>query len=404
MLKDYTNWLVELNMAQARKATEVFLSSGGKKKYEEIFNGQDRIYYDFKTKQGITSDTMKNVQDVLFKEHYILLDYIQGLCYLKTDPKRQLKVQRVLFKLKEEKLAQAMNIDPIRDSSKTSSMKVVFSRHGIDIAGQSTDRSWTSCKELSSGMNSKYIWSEIAVGTIVVYLIKSDDTNIKDPIARLSLGVFRLKENEKVIAFFPSSSVYGNFRDQSFYDFVIEWCEETNKKLNSLSGDYFLDPSCHTDGTNKLKVYTDSSLKNFLEKIIYQGTSSYNGIANMNLTKDKIPFEDLLEIFDAISKLSADKAIKVSKTINLDSKTSAELLDKGDIKDIERMQNEHVTTLGAFISLAEKDWKRISNKRLIEIYDIYEKMSGKETMEEMLAALTSLTAKFLKLAYSEKYK
>jgi len=124
----------------------------------------------------------------------------------------------------------------------------------------------------------------------------------------------------------------------------------------------------------------------------------------MNLTKDKIPFEDLLEIFDAISKLSADKAIKVSKTINLDSKTSAELLDKGDIKDIERMQNEHVTILGAFISLAEKDWKRISNKRLIEIYDIYEKMSGKETMEEMLATLTSPAAKFLKLAYSEKYK
>ena len=209
MFKDYTNWLVEISMSQARKATEIFLSSGGKKRYEEVFNGQDRIYYDFKSKEEITSDTMKKVQKVLARENYILLDYIQGLCYLKTDPKRQLKVQRILFKLKEENLAQLMNNDRIRDSSKTGSMKVVFSRHGIDIAGQSTDRSWISCKHLSSGINARYVWTEIEVGMIVAYLIKSDDTNIKDPIARLSLGVFRLKENEKVVAFFPTSSVYG---------------------------------------------------------------------------------------------------------------------------------------------------------------------------------------------------
>ncbi len=390
-------------MAQARKATDIFLSSGGKKRYEEIFKGQDRIYYDFKSNKEITSDTMHLVAEALNKEGYVLLDYVQGLCYLKTEPKRQLKVQRVLFKLGEEKLAQEMNIDPVRDSSKTRGMKVVFSRHGIDIAGQSTDRDWDSCKELSTGINRHFVWTEIAAGMLVAYLIKSDDMNIKKPIARLSLGVFRLKEDEKVIAFFPTSSVYGNFRDQSFYDFVFEWCTESNKTLNSLPGEYFLDPSCHTDAVRNLKVYNDESLKDYLTQI--QHKSAHVSSAKMNLTKHELPIDVLVEIFDAISKMSDEKAQHILSEIDLKSSTAAEILEKGDIRDIKRMQNEFSTSLGTFLKLAEKDWNKISSKRKREIYDIYEEIiGGKEDIEEVLSSSTSSASKFLKLAYVEKYK
>jgi hypothetical protein len=400
MLSNFSNWLVELNMAQARKATDIFLSSGGKKRYEEIFKGQDRIYYDFKSKKEVTSNTMSLVVEALDKEGYILLDYVQGLCYLKADPKRQLKVQRVLFKLGEEQLAQKMNIDPVRDSSKTSGMKVVLSRHGIDIAGQSTDRSWNSCKELSSGINAHYVWKEISAGMIVAYLIKSDDTNIKKPIARLSLGVFKLKEDEKVIAFFPTSAVYGNFRDQSFYDFIIDWCTETNKTLNSLPGDYFLDPACHTDTTRTLKVYGDLSLKDYLEQIQKKTID-----AKINLSKDELPVDVLLEIFDAISKMPENDASATLKGINLNSSTVAEILEKGDIRDIKRMQIEFSSSLGVFLKLSEKDWNKISSKRKREIYDIYEELiGGKEAIEEVLSATTSSASKFLKIAYAEKYK
>jgi hypothetical protein len=396
----FNNWLVEINMSQAKKATEIFLSSGGKKRYEEIFNGQDRIYYDFKNKKEVDSLVMYDVAEALHKEKYVLLDYIQGLCYSEKDPKRKLKVQRILFSIGKESLAQKMNNDPIRDSSKTSGMKVVFSRHGIDIAGQSTDRDWTSCKELTSGVNSRYVWSEISAGVIVAYLIDSKDLNIKKPIARLTLGVFKLKNNPSTVAFFPTSAVYGNYRDPSFYDFVVDWCVETNEKLNSLPGTYFLDPACHTDFVGDLTVINGyQNLSVYLDTLINRATGN-----EITIKKRELDLESFLEIFDAISKLPSDKASKVLNRLNLESFQVAELLEKADIKDIARMQDEHPSSLSTFLGLSEKHWSEISDKRKREIYDIYENAAGKTEMEEILSHSISVGSKFLKLEYAKKYK
>jgi hypothetical protein len=406
MLKNFDNWLVEINMSQAKKATEIFLSSGGKKRYEEIFNGQDRIYYDFKTKQEITSPIMIQVGEALEKEGYIILDYIQGLCYAKNDPKRNLKIQKTLFKMGLESLAQKMNTDPIRDSSKTTGMKVVFSRHGIDLAGQSTDRDWTSCKHLTTGMNAHYVWKEIAVGSIVAYLINAKDLNIQKPIARLTLGVFRPESeladsNQKTVALFPTSSVYGNYRDPSFYNFVIDWCVEANKKINVLPGKYFLDPSCHADTHRELKVYGNTSLSDYIEKLLNRG--SY-GRAELNIKKQELDLESSLDIFDVISKMNPDDVLKVLDRLDIESEILAGMLEKGDIKDIDRMQNEHSTSLGTFLRLSEPHWKKISAKRKRELYDIYESILGKETLEEILSQTTTSASRFLKIEHKEKYK
>jgi hypothetical protein len=112
-----------------------------------------------------------------------------------------------------------------------------------------------------------------------------------------------------------------------------------------------------------------------------------------------------VEIFDAISKMSDEKAQHILSEIDLKSSTAAEILEKGDIRDIKRMQNEFSTSLGTFLKLAEKDWNKISSKRKREIYDIYEEIiGGKEDIEEVLSSSTSSASKFLKLAYVEKYK
>jgi len=63
---------------------------------------------------------------------------------------------------------------------------IVISKHPYDIVGMSTDRNWTSCMNIRDDKVSqynKYLPLDITQGTIVSYLIKRHDLNIKRPIA-----------------------------------------------------------------------------------------------------------------------------------------------------------------------------------------------------------------------------
>jgi hypothetical protein len=252
MFKSFSEFfsLNELTDAEISKATEIFLDVKGNKRYDEIFKGQDRLYYDLKTEKNFNTPTSEEIASFLDSKGYVLLDYLNGTCYKKGDIKRTLKIQKTLTRLERSDLAEKMNRDPLRASAKTSSFKVVISRHGVDIAAQSTDRDWTSCKEIRTGLNKSYVWSEIEAGALVAYLIKSEDLNIDKPVARITMGVFTLLEDVEMKAFFPTSEVYGNYGKSDFLDFVTNWCKNANEKLNSEPGKYLLDPRCHTDFDN----------------------------------------------------------------------------------------------------------------------------------------------------------
>jgi len=401
MIAKFGNWLSELNISQARKATEIFLSSGGKKRYDEIFNGQDRLYYDFsgESPKEITSPTLDKVSAALSEDAYVLVDYVEGTCRKQDDQKRIMKVQRVLHKMGKDDLAQEMNIDPVRDSAKSKSkMKVVISRHGIDIAGQSTDRNWTSCKELSSGMNAKYVWTEISAGALVAYLVKSDDLNIKKPIARQTISVFRMKGKSDVIAFYPTSSVYGNYRQDNFQNFIIDWCTEANKKLNSLPGSYFIDPACHHDMNPEVSLRTTSTAKDHLLSLLPSSKPSM-------VIKTEDTEKTFLDIFDEIAKLSNGDAMIVTKNLRMEPGKVAFLLDKGSLKDITRMVEKHSFSLSQFITQSQSGWKSISPKRKQELYEIFEKLAGgKELAEEILKVSSTPAGKFFGEEFSKKYK
>ena len=86
---------------------------------------------------------------------------------------------------------------------------IVFSKHSYDIAGMSTDRGWTSCMNIYSGSNKRYIQYDIKEGTIVAYLIKEPDFNINNPTARLAIKPYVNIENPDDVYFQPETKVYG---------------------------------------------------------------------------------------------------------------------------------------------------------------------------------------------------
>lgn len=428
MIKNFQDWLFEaLDSHHADRAENIFLSAKGNLRYNEIFNGQDRLYYDFKSKKAIKSLVLNDVVSELEKNGYTLIDYIAATCYKTSEPKRVLKVQRTLFRLDKENLARRMDNDPIRDSSKTKGMKVVISRHGIDIAGQSTGRSWSSCKEIDCGENERYVWSEIKAGALVAYLIKEEDLDIEDPIARQTIGVYRMK-GKRSVALFPTSNVYGNYRDESFPEFVMDWCVEANKKINSLPGEYFSSPRCASDlPSQKLRVDDNLTIKDYIEHKLSDNAwrrerkkdegqkrnpreepgkrgKIINRLVNSGyimMLKDPGKMD---EFFIEVSKLSPADSNYFLENTGIKSEVIAKLLNDGDIKEITAMWSKNEKTLSKLLSECVNDWDVITEKRMIELYEIFEKDIGKEDIEELFQFSNSTITRFLKKAYTKKYK
>ena len=203
-----------IKLSDARNLTELFLKSGGKERYNEIFKGKDRLYYDLEEVMDNPKTKLSlQIESELAKNGYTLLDYYAGTAKKNDDDKNLFKIQRLLVKWKLDDLKNKMDADPIRSGTKAKGKKVVISRHGIDLGGVSTGRGWTSCKNLEGGINSRYVLTEVEVWSLVAYLIEADDLNIQKPISRLSIAVYVNEKDPTKILLYPEPRGYGNYNN-----------------------------------------------------------------------------------------------------------------------------------------------------------------------------------------------
>jgi hypothetical protein len=93
--------------------------------------------------------------------------------------------------------------------NKTKSFYIVFSKHRYDVAGMSTGRGWTSCMNLYTGINSNYVQHDVKAGTLVAYLVRNDDLNIKNPVARVAIKPFVSLEDPSNVLYQAEQRVYG---------------------------------------------------------------------------------------------------------------------------------------------------------------------------------------------------
>jgi len=228
--------------------------------YPTFFNGEgkrnDRKYYPLELKKTDINDKLINktrdaVTSYLYANKikgrsYILFDYMQGLAIEKKDKTTKsitdksgetkevedkptiIKIGKLLDASSDpnaKKIKQLYDQDPIRSGVKikNDAFNIVFSRHPYDIGGMSTDRGWTSCMNLYSGSNKRFVKKDVENGTIIAYLIKKDDTNIKHPLARVLIKP-HIKSNGKDVLLVVDT-IYG-------LD-VPEFAEEVTNIINN---------------------------------------------------------------------------------------------------------------------------------------------------------------------------
>jgi|688.fasta_scaffold285681_1 hypothetical protein len=362
-IKTFNSITEAISLDAAKKATKIFLESGGKERYNEVFKGQDRLYYymedDFK-KSNSYNPIERDVKQALESSGYEIVDYTKGLASKKGDNKNVFKIQKLLNKIKELDLRNRMDADPSRFSSTKKDKMVVISRHGIDIAGQSTGRDWTSCKSIKigkagtdEGVNAKYIWTEIEKGSLVAYLITPEDTNITKPIARIIIGVYVNTKDPKDFILYPDNSIYGNYRNNDFLDFVKKWCIDFNSKISPKNhGHYVLSNECYADSVRNIKINLDAfdDIKNYKGDDKYANAWSETRILNKKQAADQIKYI-FKKIEDQEKDLKPEHVFMFLQKLNKDFSPSdyARFINDNSYEEIEKYINKFPNFLVSYI-------------------------------------------------------
>uniref|UniRef100_A0AB39CDH7 Portal protein n=1 Tax=Pseudomonas phage HRDY3 TaxID=3236930 RepID=A0AB39CDH7_9VIRU len=206
-LKYRRNWNKQ---APAVKLLQSMMPKGpGKKGY--------RLYFDIGQQHKSHFTIPPAVRSALQRAGYVATDYLAKKCVKITDKEQKnvTNIGKVIAKDPHAKTA--FDNDPQLQNTKGGSLQVVISCHPYDIIGMSTGRDWdlTSCMRLADGehrlnpgINQHYVKNDVAEGTLVAYVVSSDDKNIQKPKARCLLKPFINGKGD--VLYRRETRVYGN--------------------------------------------------------------------------------------------------------------------------------------------------------------------------------------------------
>lgn len=288
-----------------------------------VFGKKDRLVYNLDIDNSEIIKVNKiflSARDVLSKAGYSLdtaEDYIKGLAYAKEDKdkKQPTRIGKILqkniensdkYKVDIKQLADSFRDDPVRTAKKKNSFKVVISRHPYDIAGMSTDRSWRSCMNLGfdpieyytdsdfpddEGSNADYVSRDIEVGTIVAYLISSDDVHpngkvaIRRPLSRILMKPFASDEDPNNVAY-SIGKIYGA-NSKPFTDFIKNWLTDT-VNTDTTDNAYVRNVNLYNDDDKPVN-FEISTLPPGFRKPYKQIVSSFSPIVQRNVAVKYLP-------------------------------------------------------------------------------------------------------------------
>lgn len=152
--------------------------------------------------------------------------------------------------------------------NKVKSFYIVFSKHRYDVAGMSTGRGWTSCMNVYDGINSQYVQYDVEAGTMVAYLVRNDDLNIKNPVARVAIKPFVNITNPDSVFYQAEQRAYGT-PPAGFLD-------EINRLVNEVqpgkSGMFRLIDTLYCDtGDRTVTKFSDPQIEQKVANLLKQG-------------------------------------------------------------------------------------------------------------------------------------
>jgi hypothetical protein len=90
--------------------------------------------------------------------------------------------------------------------------EICITHNPYDIAGMSTNRNWTSCMNLDTGKFKITPLKQVQYGGMCAYLIKKEDKDIQEPIARIAIKRFiSTKKNDNSFIFAPEKEIYRRY-------------------------------------------------------------------------------------------------------------------------------------------------------------------------------------------------
>ena len=313
--------------------------------HDNVFNGKSRIYAPLEVQPSDSgeeiSSTQKELQNTISNLGYEIDDYKHGLAKKSSDPSKKIKIGKLI---KDKELLNKFANDPIRAATRQASpLEVVFSRDPTDIAGMSTDRGWVSCMDLDDGttVNNKYIPADIKNGAIIAYLIRENDKNIDNPLARILIKPYYYKNH---MVLFPDN-VYGT-NVAGFREVVDKFCKFANS--NSPEGNYRLRKSSYSDSHSDIRAHYDFS-KIDVTKLTLRAKK-------LIADRAEVPPEQLM-------LLAKDKDMDVRDLVALNRSTPPEalmLLAKDPVGDVCLHVASNISSPPeALMLLAKNRWNRV---------------------------------------------
>jgi hypothetical protein len=289
------------------------------KKWDKLFGkGVNRISIPLKSSQITLPETtplMEEINSIFIPLGYRINsfeDYLNNKVYKIGDTKNPMKIGGLLsksnpslFKKFDTSLERKDWKDKLENSNKD--LKIIISRHPYDILGMSSGREWRgdSCmrigtkddrvyKDIICSLTTKYndvstnkydgdygwvesrghhkdkIKYDIEHGTLVAYVVKSDDNNINKPISRLLIKPYVNEKNSKDVIWVSSDSIYGEGVD-GFQESVDNWIESWQGE--NSNGFYEIKKNLYADGKTTVKInkpldkWTGKDKAHFLDEV-----------------------------------------------------------------------------------------------------------------------------------------
>lgn len=186
-----------------------------------IPKGQDRIVVPLSDPHDAMADP--RIESHLKQHGYEVADYKRGKA--KDKYGREVNIAKVLDKTQAAPvLKHHFLTDPNRSHKLHDNLQVVISRHPYDVAGMSTNQHWTSCLDMSTGIEAGRLPNEVHSGTHVAYLTHKGDDTAKEPLARIALKPFKEEKSDRTVLI-PERKLYGA-ATSSFEHTVFNWAND----------------------------------------------------------------------------------------------------------------------------------------------------------------------------------
>ena len=255
-LLDIKNFITEALPLEFQKKYKPFFEKRPKEvidRLNKLLDNQERVYIPYNSDE--VSETQKKVDDYLKTIGYDITDYKLNQAVQIENNKRTIRISKLLAKQPE--LLKEFTLDDIRANTRVGSeFSIVLTSNYEDVAGMSFDRCWTnSCLNIQSGVNKKYVKDEVKQGTVVAYLIKSDDLEITNPLGRVNIKPYvNGSSTTSRVIYAPDKRIYGNIPDPKLFLKKIE--EYLNdKQIVEYAGTY----------VKRVGLYSDDGSPSFIK-------------------------------------------------------------------------------------------------------------------------------------------